>query len=366
MLKKQFDIDLAIKTAEQQNMKLLSAKQAREYREKARRKNKIFKIKTRWESWKWLIRKHRRVHRQLLMLKQCSAHVDLVEKNIGAIPADDLTVFIRRYKSIKNKRSPINSLDDLREGIKARRDDWIKTKEAINKVSPPVLFTHAFLKLSDSTGIEVVSIFIGGLLGLGAIYMATFFKVAVNLSSMDYWTLEDLAVHGIRVLPFIAFALVTAELFFLLGRRRFGYRPHQWILNRPLRVVGIFFIWSVVVVAMVGYVNGKRDFRGFVNGPTQMATVMDGTVLEQVYLVGTTDRTAIFLQPDPIHDCKIAYCAWKEKVKKEKTSNYRYTWHDFSKDAYRPWRVLVMDRALVVCHGQKGDCKPGNRYLDRG
>lgn len=61
-----------------------------------------------------------------------------------------------------------------------------------------------------------------------------------------------------------------------------------------------FFL--LVVTSIVGQWSGKRTYDDFVFAATEnrseleSATMTDGAILEQVYLVGTTSRTAVFLQ----------------------------------------------------------------------
>ena len=93
-----------------------------------------------------------------------------------------------------------------------------------------------------------------------------------------------------------------------------------------------------------------------------MATVMDNTVLNDVYLVGTTDRTAIFFQATN-KDC------YKKDIKRRGfidsamsviTAFMPYPWSGPDKNCCNHdlnFEVLVMDRALVVCHAEKGKCE---------
>ena len=85
-------------------------------------------------------------------------------------------------------------------------------------IKPPVFMTHAFLRFSYSSGIEIPSMFVGGLIALGAIYMAFYYESAAGQSVTAYWTLNDLIIQGILVVPAVVFTILFAEALFFLYR----------------------------------------------------------------------------------------------------------------------------------------------------
>lgn len=270
-----------------------------------------FDYEERWVSWRKLIELHRIASDQIDRTFRC---FDYIKQAKGLkLREDHLKEFLSCFKA--SNVQPAEESDEvvpdkkklelLQGYIQCSCEKWSETRQKIQDVQPPVFFAHAFLRLSSCSGIEIASLFIAGLMAIGAAHMAIFFEAAVGSTGLDvsaYWTLDDLLIRGVRVLPYFFVALIAVEAGLYVYRKLSadpGYKPHWLVIRRPVVLVSVFFLAIMMWASWLGYSDGVSDFKEFkkMNSETaQMATVMDGTVLNNVYLVGTTDRTAIFLQ----------------------------------------------------------------------
>lgn len=263
-------------------------------------------------------------------------------------------------------REQVSSPDELLKVLEERRSSWRGLAEEVQQVQPPVFVSHAFLRLSDSTGVEVASLFIAVLMGLGAINMAFFYATAAGQAANAYWTLEDLVIQGVFVLPWIVAALIVVEIVFAIVRwvvgGRGGYRWHGVILAHPLRVAVVFVLVMSVALAIEGHRTGKKALEEFKTtmaseGKREMATVMDRSVLNNVYLVGTTDRTAIFLQLKKSATSVTAHPPSLGQAASCVATSFGIGKGTCVGGSGPSHLVLVMDRALVVCHAKMGECE---------
>ena len=389
----------------------------------------------RWVVWRSLIQMHRASHEQVSKLEACMKWVRQAE--LLKLKRSERDKFLGLFGS-RGKHS--EDLGGLSKAIRNEIAMWGKVKEKIKEIRPPVFFAHAFLRISGISGIETASLFVGGLIALGAIHMAFFYQAAVANNASAYWTLEDLMNHGILVIPYIFIMLILIEVWFVLYQERIRmlaqgeqinasnasdqtsgkysdtshhreeqsvgtgtvsrYRLHGAVLKRPVLLVSAFFVATALFVSVMGHARGNRVFEEFLamdKKSTQMATVLDGTVLQYVFLVGTSDRTAIFLRPNIGYtsDLSKKFAEWRNEVSKflaqpnsrdalNRITRYSRTFvevssHVFSAFAGREnrdrngassnagspseheklsnfYNVLVMDRALIVCHGKLDEC----------
>lgn len=271
-------------------------------------------------------------------------------------------------KPLELGREQASSLDELLKVLEERSSPWRGLVEDVQRVRPPVFVSHAFLRLSDSTGVEVASLFIAVLMALGAINMAFYYATVAGQAANAYWTLEDLIIQGVLVLPWIVAALIVVEIVFAIVRQVFrgpgGYRWHGVILAHPLQMAVAFVLVMAVALSIEGHLTGTKvleEFETTMNPDNidnrQMATVMDLSVLNNVYLVGTTDRTAIFLQMK-----ESATSVKVDPPSLEQAASCVATSFGIGKKTCvggggPNHLVLVMDRALVVCHARMGECE---------
>lgn len=356
---------------------------------KARKYQKDHRQESRWDKWSWLIRTHKMAQQQLSLLRACGRKI----KQAGRLGLD--------AKQLEDFRACFQVLDaectDPKELVETIESTWSQVQESVLRIRPPVFFTHAFLKFSHSSGIETASLIFGGLIALGIVHMTFFYQAGVGMPTNAYWTWDDLITSGILVIPQVLLLLLAVEAIFyfirlFLGRRigyrlhgviirrpasflerRFGYRLHGMIVRHPVAVVLVFFGLAVFLVSFFGHSRGASAFENFMSmdtKDTQMATMMDRTVLNNVYLVGTTDRAAIFLRKKGGDDA--ASVTHKTRAQNERgncKNNYGSTAlavlstlgqgkaNETRGKCSGTFDVLFMDRALMVCHAKKGQCE---------
>ena len=369
--------------------KLFSQQIAQEELEKARSYADSPSGPNRWQTWNWLIRNHRSAHNQLKNLSDTLREIEKAEQCKGPNKEQFVARFVSSFSHLAQPGCTLDDLKALKELIESCRESWKKVEEITRDIKPPVFVTHAFLRFSYSSGIEISSMFIGGLIALGAIYMAFYYESATGQSVTAYWTLNDLIIQGILVVPSVVVAVLFAEALFFLYRKwtsrkkQTGYQHslilgHSFILKHSFSIVFVFFLFTALVAATYGYLRGTEKLLEFNENlkscSLQMATVMDNTVLNDVYLVGTTDRTAIFFQATKKDHCKdikrssfkdIKRSSFKDIKRRSFINSARSVimafmpcqWSDPDKNYDSNFEVLVMDRALVVCHAEKGKCE---------
>lgn len=197
----------------------------------------------RWESWGWLVAAHHMAQSRLSVVRDCrsvvrrASRLRLDEKDRDHFDGSFIACFSGPLEASREEISDLGVLDtklEEREGL------WRHLENEVEEAQPPVFVSHAFLRLSDSTGLEMASLFIAGLIGLGAVFMAFFYATAAGQAANAYWTLDDLIVQGIFVLPQIGAALLVLEVVFAVMRRVSGgkgsYGWHSAIMRHPVLV----------------------------------------------------------------------------------------------------------------------------------
>lgn len=334
---------------------------------------------TRWADWRSLVRSNQQCDDQLRCLNLCRKKIRQAKRLDNE---DDRKRFLECFSSLVQKATQIEQLEDA---IKYRKELWEKVDTKVQAVRPKVFVTHAFLMLEEISGIQIASLFVAGLMLLGAIFTWSFYDAAVGQTVEVYWTVDDLINQGIRVLLQVTITLIFIELVFfvwrgLFYRGRAAFTPHWIVVKHPWRLI----LPSLAVIFLVTHVWGdqlgkakRAEFLAMNPEDTELATVMDGTILNDVYLVGTTSRTATFLQVgewgvrsvvqgtgDGAGEEQAVTCASNPEETDnvfeddgtqsgdESSESERLTTENCVLDS----RVLIMDRALVVCHAKKPDC----------
>lgn len=338
----------------------------------------------RWRSWRDLIEVHEQCEGQLRALK--SVNNLLKEAERAGLVEEQRSEFFDSFSHVVESDADAELAETLRE----REQSWLRVRAKVKEVAPNVFVTHAFLMLADLSGVEVASLVVGGLVGLGAIYTWSFYEAAIGMSVLGYFTWEDFTYQGLRVLLEISVALAFVETFFwawrAIRRRSFhngAFAAHRWVLRRPVRMVAGVVAFTAALTFCSGWLFGRVDrakFFGTERCRLEVATVLDGSILEDVYLVGTTSRTATFLQVwTPHHSAAPetgAEAACEEEVPQSLGTRVREFLvavgavvrspirdpKEWAREeaAFRE-RVLIMDRALVVCHAKGNACREQNR-----
>lgn len=205
---------------------------------------------------------------------------------------------------------------------------------------------------------------VGVLVLLGLLFTSTFYWAAVDSWILPYVTLEDFVDEDVRSLILVGAFLAVVEGIFWMGWKRGRWSkgenalaPHRAIVRRPARTALALFLGIAAVVGTGGYTYGVyKQWRFFhmEQGQLEVATALDGTVLRDVYLVGTTARTASFLQACSWDNREVGFLGSGELSSSCKRTGAKQG------ERIRVGRVVVMDRALLVCHAK------GEACLDQG
>lgn len=272
------------------------------------------------------------------------------------------------YKEVSD---PLSGLAGLCSALQARHRSWDGAVAEIRKVKTRVFAAQAIFKASERSGVELVSLLVGTLIAIGALHMMFMYQAAAGQFVTAYWALDDLFVQAIAVVPPVALVLVAFEVAFRVCRIGIeGHRPSnrfvRWVLFSPNRIAIVFLMTALVVGTLWGYFEGVAKFAEFSNASHQTsesATVSDGTVIRDVHLVGTTSRTAVFLQKVPGKTwesleslpsrtyLEVAACIVHKILPVTADSECRVV------NADALYRVLVMDRAHILCHAQGSVCE---------
>ena len=313
-----------------------------------------------WQASKWLIDTRKHAAQQLLVSEDCLEKARRLNELAGA-DADLPPPLSDAYQGLLGNTANATN-NDLREKLKAHGLAWRPIANAVRRIAMPRVFaTEAFFRISERRGIQIASIVAAGLVVLGAVYMTCFYRAAVGIPVHDYWTLDDLFIQGMLVAPWALAALLLAELVFRGMFKHFEREEHtagfqhayRWFLDHPSAVAGLLVAGIIGFVALVGDVRGDLKLAEFYDWKltdSESATVMDDSVLKHVFLVGTTSRTAIFKRVGEWNDAghpKKPEPNDTGHPKKPEPPDEDKLIHD----------VIIMDRALVVCHAKGTICE---------
>lgn len=302
----------------------------------------------------------------------------------------------------------VQDLESLISAFEARRSCCKQLAKDIRRKNIRLNVLHAMFRLSERGRVQIGSLMIGGLVLLGMFYMFFYYQAAAGQFVHRYWTLDDLFIQGINVAWLVGLVLIVFEFGFrwlLRGLEQQELRRSQWcqkMLRHPNRLVWVFVAILLLVTSGVGQLNGSDTFGYFVvtaserENELESAAVTGGTILEKVHLVGTTSTTAVFLQ---MHENGVS-------SEQDISRNYFDTWRqlillapwpnapsicaaiipspclftivesvvdsavhiirtslDRTKQTFLPepiqevqYRVLVLDRAQVICHATGNSC----------
>ena len=320
----------------------------------------------RWQAWRDLVRIYGESEAELKILNRCRAKA--LQARSMKLSATQLASFLNRFDSLA---PDAREIDGLVSAIDDRRNQCIEVQKKVRSVQPRVLVIHAFLMLSDISGLEVATLFAGGLLLLGAVYMTGLYEAAVQSTVHAYWTLDDLINHGILVLIPVVVALIVIEVLFsilklftwLLADKGNAFFAHWFVLKHPFYLILPSFAFMALVAWSSGEFRGsnkKDEFMKLTPAEAELATVMDGTILRDVYLVGTTSRTATFLQvtawgtrmPGRTGEDGLPPCRKQQTpVQGGGSPPGKPMQTPPSQDScVLDKQVLIMDRALIACH----------------
>ena len=376
---------------------LFSKKVVKEKLEKAKEYAEGTDRSVGWKRWMWLINTHRTARRQASLLNKCTSRI--AQSRLINMRRRDVKCVLKCFKDPIGK---VGSRKELKEKLASTRKDWLRIQKKVEEVRLPISFTNVLLLLRTRSGIETTSLLIGGLIAVGAVYMSYFVETAVGISAYTYWTVEDLVVQGILMAPYIVGGLLAFEVLFFALRlsftRRWRYVVYGWISKFHLSSVSLFLVFMMIVVSLLGLSRGNGAFQKFARMSTksaQMATAIGGKRLNNVYLVSTSDRTAIFLRAkfptteinsesnnsrvdsssasSESKDLDKPYNAWRDQMKlkpRRKAGYWKTTSHvlfpfsdkkpstapSSSKTGPKLYGMVVMDRALILCHAQQGEC----------
>ena len=353
-----------------------------------------------WESWRQLIRIDRRSKHQVKYLERAKRDLQTAARS-GLAPAKQPSL-LKPFGLLaggKGAEDSNLSLDQLSDLVESTCEQWKAVRGRLTSRVPRVLVVHAFLVLSHASGVEIASLVVGGLVVFGLIHSYAYYQGAIGTSVLPYFTLDDLLSQGVRGLAFLVAVFFVMEVLFLALRKSDRvwsssprFRPLWWFLRHPAWMVVTVAVLTASLTALVGADQGraKREnffdlqqeyveaaqpdgmrgsflhvlrgavshVRGRDNRPAaEVATALDGTILRDVYLVGTTDRTATFLQ----------VCGWGDRRPDAPRLSAGSCTNEESeqsgkKSFVQSGRVLVMDRALIVCHAEGEACddvRPG-------
>lgn len=348
----------------------------------------------RWTSWKKLVRMERRVLEQERLRKGAERLLE------------------RARKADLKDSGTLGSLKKTMEEAKSR---WCEIHERLRHMKRPRAFVlHAVLRLAGSSRLEIASIFVAVLVGCGAIYTEAYYRAAVADSVWPYLTIEDLLDQGVRCVLQVAVVLIAIELFHFAWKRVTArgdrLRMHRWVLRHPVVLVCVVMMLTAAGTWVLAHVRGSVKQENFFNMKStvsvtsgdgggmvrpaggsgsgvlfawvrersawlhgnyewligkeepvaELATVLDGTVLRDVYLVGTTARTATFLQVcrwAPVSGVSEGGESGKLVPGCKREAPDRTSGSELPvRRGVAVGRVLTVDRALVVCHARGEAC----------
>ena len=359
--------------------KIYSQKEVDEMEVKAKGLASGIDVKDQWEAWRWLAHTYEECERQLNYLEQCQKEVRQIQKFQEIIkeklPENGLNQYMSGFENLLPKEKDqdggqdVSELTILHGAIGKRIAQWKMIKDRIESIRPNIFVIQSFLMLSDISSIEMASIFVGAFMFWGFMYLTGFYSVVMSegLGITEYLTVEDLVNQGILVLEQVLIAWLIIELIFMLvgwiARRNdegFEHRIHWFFVKQPLTLALPSLIFITLFTFLWGKWEGNNsldDFSALTEESAQVATVLDGTILNNVYLVGTTSTTAVFLQVED----------WGTRARnaqlKEAAANCSLAApapapesNDDMERCVASHRVLIMDRALVVCHAMGDAC----------
>ncbi len=270
-----------------------------------------------------------------------------------------------------------SDFDETVQSLRYWRKRWTEIVLKAGRVRNPLFASQAFFRMSEYSRIQITSFVIGSLIASGAVQMLFFYRAAAKQFVFAYWVWDDLVIQAINVVPIALIVLTGAEIFFRVlrwGCEKLGRpRPVLFFLDRPTFLAFSLFLLMMFGASLWGYHQGISVWHYFSkNGGMESATMMDQTYLTGVHLVGTTSRTAVFLQAKPADTENgdnsqepatenVRQAPYYSEVFTEVLCAQPFPWfEDWCKDKRTldsSYRVYVMDRDKIVCHAEVGQCE---------
>lgn len=261
---------------------------------------------------------------------------------------------------------------EVEQGFCDCRARWEAIVSEARRAKTSILASRVFFRLSRRNRLEVASLAVGGMIALGALRMVFFYRAAAQHHVSTFWVWDDLVIQAINVVPVALTVLLASELSFRALRsvcewtRRLG--PVLFLLHHPTLFAVAFFLLMMFSASYWGYYQGVSAWNHFKQtGGNESATLTDETQLKRVHLVGTTSRTAIFLQARPREAGEGATLQDGVASIERDVPGYFETLKDamcmlpFCEPSERlssdsGYRVYAMGRDKIACHGAIGHC----------
>ena len=328
-----------------------------------------------WDERRALTDSKAQADKQWLLLKVCLRDLEKIRKLNS--DSDNCADFIRCFGGVLGKKPgelKTLTLDGVEEGLEKLQTSWNRVR-AVPAVKTRVLAIQSVVRFSELNRLAVASIVSGLLVSLGAVWMAFFYQAAAHQSLSRYWTLDDLVVNGIMVVPRALLVLFLCEVIV----RSLRTKLIPVILRHPTGTVFCLVAIVAVSISVLGHWEGRSVADGFEGD--EVATMTAGNaVLNKVTLVGTTARTAVFLQETNREAARNEENKGGEGVRKDDNNDrswvarlvaiaspyvktalcvadeFRMPLVECERSAENSGRrVVVMDRAHVVCHAKLGE-----------
>ena len=328
--------------------KLYAIGEAQIVREKAIRLGDAQAQQVKWDDRLWLIDAKEKANEQVFFLDMCIVNLDRAHR-LGP-GKGTLAELFGPFTGLLGDKTP-NAIVDLKSALHELRNTWSVVKSMPN-VGTHVFAMHAFVRFSELSKLQVASVLSGALVVLGAVRMVFFYHAAAAQPVSVYWTLNDLVIQGVTVVPWVVLLGVSCEV--LVRVFRTWVTPK--ILRYPAFTVASLVLVAIVSVSWFGYVMGTTEFKEFRKSRgDEVATVMDNTTLRRVHLIGTTVRTAVFLMATKGGEDSLATAevAGYGRTLRCAASEFLFGWFECPRrQGNAGYQVLVMDRAQVVCHAR--------------
>ena len=319
---------------------------------------------------------------QLRLLGRCTSNTKECNELHKEDPKLSIEELVGHYKPGLTVDPPkeLSSLTEVTEALNKRSNCWKDVLSDIHRIRTRVFAVQSLYRLALRSQIEIASLIVGFLVAAGALQVAFRHQAAAGTNVAAYWTLDDFFVQAILIALPAALVLILVELLFRNLRKLVeeGKPLHdklQWTrLNPNYLAVSIvlFVLASSTYWGYLGGISAYEDFKRLTDDTEESATVTDGTILHDVFLVDTTSRTAVFLQ-------KQENLSWHQlRLKAPQTHSYTEILlcviaafvpltinSSCSPSQTDPYRVIVMDRAHVVCHATGNTCETLPRRLLR-
>ena len=265
---------------------------------------------------------------------------------------------------------------EIAQGLRDCQKTWRSILCEARRVRNPIFAFQVFFRLSESNKLEMASLIVGVLIAAGAAQMLFFYKAAADQFVFAYWVWDDLVIQAINVVPIAVGVVVMSEVLFRLLRSCFEKLGHLLpvliVLRHPMFTALVLFVILMISASFLGYYEGVEVWNRFAhNGGKESATMMDQTQLAQIHLVGATSRAAVFLQEITAEPEQNGASTDTNSSIRRDVPRFGKVFRDVvctkqflrcsddkeNEDLCQGFRVYVIDRDKIVCHGDNGQCE---------